>query len=65
MSFNDGHGGKLLLSRVSGVLFNIFAKNEAKNMKNAIYKMQKGGQINRRGGSEARKYKNCSHNHVF
>ena len=65
MSFNDGPGGKLLLSRVSGVLFNIFAKNEAINMNSVIYKLKKRGHTNRRGGSAAKKkYKNCNHNHV-
>ena len=55
MSCDDGHPGNMLLGRLSGVLFNIFAKNEAKNMNSAIYELKKIGQINRKGGSEARK----------
>ena len=55
MSCDDGQPGNMLLDQLSGVLFNILAKNEAKNMNSANYKMKKRCRINRRGGSEARK----------
>ena len=63
MSCDGGHPGNMLLGRLSGVLFNVFAKNEAKNMNSAIDKMKKRGQSNRRGGSEARKIQKL-HNYI-
>ena len=45
----------MLFSRLSNVLFNIFAKNEANNMNSATYKLKKRGHTNRRGGSAAKK----------
>ena len=55
MSCDDGHSGNMLLSQLSSVLFNIFAKNEANNMNSAIYKSKKRGHINKRRSSAAKK----------
>ena len=55
MSCDDGYSGNMLLSRLSEVLFKIFAKNEAHNKNNTVHKLKKRGHLNSRGGPEAKK----------